>query len=70
MVHVLLGHVRVVPDDFLLEPSGRGVVLDPGDLRADDAFESVQHRAGSNALDRIGPVRALAEVDRVVVSVG
>ncbi len=49
---------------------GQGVVLDPGDLRANDAFESVKHRAGSNALDRIGPVRSLAEVDRVVVSVG
>ncbi len=68
-MYVLLGHVRVVPDDFLLEPSRRGVVLDLGDLRANDAFESVKHRAGPNSLDRIGPVRSLAEVDRVVVSV-
>ena len=45
-------------------------MLDPGDLRANDAFECVKHRAGSNALDRIGPVRSLAEVHRVVVSVG
>src|SRR6188472_500378 len=67
---MLLGDVRVVPDDFLLEPPRRGVVVDPGDLRANDAFESVKHRAGSNALDRIGPVRSLAEVDRVMVSVG
>jgi hypothetical protein len=70
VVHVLLGHVRIVPDDFLLEPSRRGVVLDPGDLRANDAFESVKHRAGSNSLDWIGPVRSFAQVDRVVVSVG
>jgi hypothetical protein len=69
VVDVLLGHVRVVPDDFLLEPSSRRVVLDPGDLRANDAFESVKHRAGSNSLDRIGPARSLAEVDRVMVSV-
>ena len=30
----------------------------------------MQHRAGANAFDRIGPVRPLAEVDRVMVPVG
>ena len=40
------------------------------DLRANDAFERVKHRAGPNALDRIGPVRSLAQVDRVVIAVG
>ena len=39
MMHVLFGHVRVVPDDFLLEAPGGGVVLDPANLRANDAFE-------------------------------
>ena len=30
----------------------------------------MKHRAGPNALDRVGPVRSLAEVHRIVVSVG
>ena len=29
-----------------------------------------EHCAGANALDWIGPVRSLAEVDRVMVSIG
>ena len=70
MVDVLLGHVRVVPDHFLLEPTRRGVVLDLGDLGPDDALEPVQDRAGAKPVERVGPLRSVAQTDGVVIAVG
>lgn len=66
----LLGLVRVVPGDLLLEPAGGLVVLDAADLRAHDAFERVQHRPGAQAVERRAPLRSRAQVDGVVVTVG
>ena len=69
MVDVLLGFVGVVPDDVLFESAGGLVVLDAADLRAHDAFERVQHRAGAQAVERRAPLRSRAQVDGVVVAV-
>ena len=69
-MQVLLGLVRVVPGHLLLEAPGLGVVLDAADLDTHDALERVQQGTGAEAVDRVGPVRAVAQVDGVVVAVG
>lgn len=69
-MQVLLRLVRIVPDDLLLEASGRGVMIDPAHVDADDAFERVEHGAGAQTVERILPVRARPQVHGVMVSVG
>jgi hypothetical protein len=70
MMDVLFGHVGIVPNHFLFESSGRRVMLDFANLCANDAFEGVKHRTGTNSLYRVGPLRSLAEVHCVVIPVG
>ena len=69
MVYVLLGHVRIVPEHFFVEASRGGVILEPADLRADDAFQRMKDRTRPNAVERIRPRRPFAQVHRVVVSI-
>jgi hypothetical protein len=59
-----------VPHDFFLEPSRGGVMLDAADVHTHDTFESLQHRAGTNTFDWIGPLRSLSQIHCVVVTVG
>ena len=67
---VLFSNVRVVPNHFLVEASRRSVMLDFSNVGANDAFQGVQHGSRANSFDGIGPVRALAEIHRVVIPVG
>ena len=69
VMNVLLGFVRVVPDDFLFESACRLVVIDLEHFGAHNPFEGVQHGAGSKAFDRCGPVRAAAQTHRVVIPI-
>src|SRR5688572_26766150 len=45
-------------------------MLQTHDLRSDDAFERVQNGAGAKPVERIAPVKPLAEVDGIVVPIG
>ncbi len=67
---MLLGFVRVAPDDFFLEPSGRFVVLDSDHVRVDNPFERVQHRAGTKPCFGTGPIRTVAQADGIVIPIG
>jgi hypothetical protein len=49
MVHVLLGYVGVVPDDFLFESPRDSIMLDLPNVRANNAFKGLKHRARPNA---------------------
>ncbi len=60
MKNVLLGDIRIVPDDFLLESPGRRVMVDLDDLGSDDTFQAVEHDAGAESVDRIGPFGPVA----------
>ena len=53
MVHVLLGHVRVVPEHLLLETAGLRIMFQLDDLSPYDPFEPVQHDAGPQPIERI-----------------
>jgi hypothetical protein len=70
MVEMLLGLVAGVPDDGFLEAPGHRVVRNLPDVHADDPLERVQHGAGAQPLDGIRPVRAVAEVDGIVITIG
>ena len=69
MVYVLFGHVGVVPDHFLLESAGRGVVLDLGDLGPHDAFKPVKDGTRPEPFQGVRPVGPVAQTHRIVVPV-
>ena len=69
VVDMLLRLVRVVPAHLLLESPGLVVVLDAPNVGANDAFQGVEHRAGTEAVHRAAPIRACPQIDGVVVSV-
>jgi hypothetical protein len=69
VVHVLFGHVGVVPDHFLLESAGGGIVLDFGDVSPHDAFESVKDRTRTEPLQGVRPIGPIAQTHRIVVPV-
>ena len=69
-MHVLLGDVRVMPHHVFLEPPCRGVIVSLAHVDPYDAFERLQHRAGTNTLQRIGPLRSLSQIHGVVIAVG
>ena len=69
-MHVLLGDVRVMPHHLFLEPPCRGVIVGLAHVNPYDAFERLQHRAGTNTLERIGPLRSLSQIHCIVISVG
>ena len=62
VVHVLLGHIGVVPQHFLLKPAGLRIVFELDDLGPHDPLEPVQHNAGPqpfNGLDHFDRSRRL-----------
>lgn len=69
MMDMLFGHVRVVPDDFLLESPRRGVMLDLADIGPNNPFEGLKYGTRTNTLYGISPPRAPAEVHGVVIPV-
>ena len=69
-MHVLLGNIRVMPHHVFLEPPCRGVIVGLAHVNPYDAFERLQHRAGTNTLERIGPLRSLSQIHCIVISVG
>ncbi len=66
---MLLRLVRVVPAHLLLEAPGLVVVVDPPNVGSHDAFQRMQHRAGTEAVHRAAPIRACPQIDRVVIAV-
>ena len=69
MMDMLLGNIRVVPDDFFFEPAGRGIMVDLDDLGSNDAFEPGQRDDGTQPFDRIGPFGAVAQAHGVVIPI-
>jgi hypothetical protein len=59
-----------VPEHFLVEVSRRGVVIKPANLGTNDAFEGLKHRTIPNSVHWTRPLRPLAQVHRIVISVG
>jgi hypothetical protein len=70
MVDVLLGFIRIVPLDDGLESPCLRIEFHRCEIRSHDAFERVDNCARPQTVDWIGPRSAIAEADRVVVSVG
>ena len=66
---VLLGFVGIVPLDLGLEAAGLRIELDRCEIGADDAFQRVHDRAGTQSVDWTGPCGAIAQADRVVIPV-
>ena len=69
VVHVLFGGVGIVPDHFFLESTGRGIVVDPGNLGPDNPFKPVKYGTGPEAFQRVCPFGSIAQAHRIVVPV-
>ncbi|MGC4084976.1 MAG: hypothetical protein QM736_23385 [Vicinamibacterales bacterium] len=68
-MQMLLGLVRVVPDHLRFEAQRVGIVIDAADLDLDDPLEGVEGGAGPQPFHRIRPVRSLAKIHCIVISV-
>ena len=69
VVDMLLRLVRVVPAHFLFEASRLVVVIDASNIRANDAFQRMEHRASAKTVDRTTPIRTCPQIDGVVISI-
>ena len=69
VVYVLFGRVGIVPEHFLLESAGCGIVFDLGDFGSDDSFKPVKHGTCPEAFQRVCPFRAFAQAHGIVVPV-
>ena len=52
MVHVLFGHIGVVPQDFLVKAAGLPIMIHLEDLGPHDPLEPMQHDASPQTLER------------------
>jgi len=55
---------------FFFETPSLRVVVDTPHLRTHDPFEGMEHRSGMKTFDGAAPVRARAEVDGIVITIG
>jgi hypothetical protein len=69
VVHVLFGHVGVVPDYVLLESAGRSIVFDLDDVGSDDTLEPMKDDSSTNPFKRTRPFGPVAQTDGIVVPV-
>ena len=66
MMHVLFGHIGVVPEHFLVEPTGGDVMIHPANVYSNDSFQRLEHRTCPEAVHRVGPLRSFPQVHRIV----
>ena len=69
MVDVLFGRVGIVPQHFLLESTGSGIVFDLGDFGPDNSLKPVKYGPRPEAFQWCGPIRSSAQTHRIVVPV-
>jgi hypothetical protein len=69
VVYVLFGRVGIVPEHFLLESTGSGVMFDLGDFGPDNAFKPVKYCTYPEAFQWGCPFRSIAQAHRIVIPV-
>jgi hypothetical protein len=69
VVYVLFGRVGIVPEHFLFESAGSGIVFDLGDFGPNDPFKPVKYGTCLEAFQGGCPFRAFAQAHGIVVPV-